>query len=346
MIEVDGSLHSGSGTLLRYAVVLSSLTGESLHVFRIRAKRDKPGLRPQHLQSIRACASICSGRLEGDDPGSQEIFYTPGNQLDGGSFHWDIGTAGSTTMLAFSVLPLAIFAKRQCHFTLIGGLFQDFAPSAFHMRHVLFPIIGRMGADIRMDIVRPGYVPEGKGHLEIDVKPLVSPLGPLHILRQGNIRKIRGTSLASHLERENVSMRMADRCRELLRMHGYQADIQIMNDTTAHQRGAALMLAAATDSGCIIGADRAGKRGRRSEAIAEFVVTSLMQDLKTGATTDRHLADQLILYAALAEGRTEYVVPFISDHVESNLWLVGKILGAGTSVDGNTLRIDGIGYFR
>lgn len=41
MIEVDGSAHSGSGTLLRYAVALAALLGEPLHMSRIRAKKGK-----------------------------------------------------------------------------------------------------------------------------------------------------------------------------------------------------------------------------------------------------------------------------------------------------------------
>jgi len=39
------------------------------------------------------------------------------------------------------------------------------------------------------------------------------------------------------------------------------------------------------------------------------VVSSLLEDLATPATTDRHLADQLILFAALAKGTTQYRIP-------------------------------------
>ena len=72
----------------------------------------------------------------------------------------------------------------------------------------------------------------------------------------------------------------------------------------------------------------------------------LLEDLDSGATVDRHLADQLIPYAALAEGESRYLVPGLTDHVESNLWLAEKILGASWEVRGNTLVIRGIGYGR
>ena len=107
MLEIDGSIHSGSGTLLRYAVALATLVGEPLHMVRIRAKREKPGLRPQHLQAIRACATLSEGELTGAEVGSQEIFYRPGRSLPaGGNFEWDIGTAGSATMLGLSMTLL------------------------------------------------------------------------------------------------------------------------------------------------------------------------------------------------------------------------------------------------
>jgi RNA 3'-terminal phosphate cyclase (ATP) len=345
VIRIDGSMHSGSGTLLRYASVLATLVGEPLHMVHIRARREKPGLRPQHLLALRACSSLCSGRLEGDAVGSREIYYYPGPLLKGGDYHWDIGTAGSTTMLAYSVIPLALYAKSPSRFSIVGGLFQDHAPSAFHMQKVLFPFLSRLGVEVRIEVIRPGYVPQGGGELQVSVQPLSRPIGCIRSLDQGRIVAIRGISLASHLEGERVAMRMADRCRELLESQGWAPQIEVQDDASAVQKGAALLLWAQTDTGCLMGADQAGKRGRRSENIAAYVVKSLLEDIGTGATTDRHLADQLILFAALAGERTEYLVPGPSEHVQSNLWLVSEMLGAKAELKGNLLRVDGVGYF-
>jgi RNA 3'-terminal phosphate cyclase (ATP) len=309
----------------------------------IRAKREKPGLMPQHLQAVRACCSLSGGQLAGAELGSQEIFYHPGKALQDGDFQWDIGTAGSATMLAFTLIPLALFARRPCRFSIIGGLFQDFAPSAFHMREVLIPILRGMGAELRLEMLRPGYVPKGQGHLMVEVKPLNGFLKPFFMNQQGNIKEIWGISLASHLEKEKVAERMASHCQKLIGQRGYPVQFQVITDKTAHQRGAALFIGAGTDTGCLLGADQAGKPGRRSEAIAEFVVASLLEDLGTKATTDRHLADQLILFAALARGTTEYLIPGTTDHIQANLWLVEKILGAKTELRGNHLRLEGVG---
>ncbi len=345
MIEIDGSAHSGSGTILRYAAALATLAGEPLCVRRIRAKRDKPGLRPQHVLALKACCALSGGRLEGAEVGSQQIRYFPGQGIEGGIHQWDIGTAGSCTMVAFTLIPLALFAKKPSRFSITGGLFQDNAPSGFHMRELLLPLVRRMGGVVRLEILRPGYVPKGEGALRVEVEPIQRPLEPLRMTEQGEVKTIRGISLSSHLEQERVSERMASRCRELLERHGYGSEVEILHDSTAPQRGAALLLWAETDTGCVLGADQAGKPGRRSEAIAEFVVNSLLLDLETGATCDRHLADQLILFAALARGVTEYRIPIRTDHVESNLWLVGEILGARSALSDGYLRIEGVGLF-
>jgi RNA 3'-terminal phosphate cyclase (ATP) len=344
VIEIDGSTYSGSGTLVRYAVALATLIRRPLHMTRIRAKREKPGLRPQHLQAVKACADLSGGRLEGAETGSSEILYYPGAFLGQGDFEWNIGTAGSTTMLTFTLRPLSLFAPGPTRFSIIGGLFQDFAPSAFHMQKVLIPVLERMGAEIRLVILRPGYVPKGQGHLVLEGIPVRGTLRPLELKEQGRVREISGISLSSHLENERVSERMADRCRDILKRRGIEVHMEVVRDKSAVQKGAALLLRAETDTGALLGADQAGKPGRRSEAIADFVAHALLEDLNTGAATDRHLADQLILCAALARGKTEYTIPGITDHVRSNLWLVEKMLGAKTSLTETTVSIEGIGF--
>ncbi len=344
MIEIDGSTLSGSGTLLRYAVALATVTREPIHMINIRAKRPKPGLRAQHLFAVKACNTFSEGRVEGANLDSREIIYFPGKNLNGGDFRLDIGTAGSATMLAFALIAPALFATRPSRFTITGGLFQDFAPSFFHMQQVLVPLLRRMGADVNLSMERPGYVPKGGGIMIADISPLSGFLKPLSMTHPGNVAKLQGIALASNLSDQRVAQRLADRCAHVLRKRGYDSDLEVVEDFTAAQKGAALAVWAQSETACILGADQAGKPGRRSEAIAEFVARSLIEDLDTRACTDRHLADQLILFAALANGSTEYSVPHISEHVKANLWLVEKILGATSELDRRTLKIKGIAY--
>jgi RNA 3'-terminal phosphate cyclase (ATP) len=344
MIEIDGSKHSGSGTLLRCAIALATLTREPLHMIRIRAKRPKPGLRAQHLQAVTACAAISRGRVEGAEIGSQEILYRPGDRIEGGSFHFGIGTAGSACLTAFALICPALFGSGPSKFSIVGGLFQDFAPSYFHMQKVLFPLLGSMGADIKLEMIRPGYVPEGQGELAMTISPLCGPLKHISLMEQGSVRRVRGISLASHLIEQKVAARMAERCGTVLRSRELMPEIRIMEDITAVQRGAALTVWMITSTDCIIGADQAGKIGRKSESIGGFVGKSLLEDLDSGATVDRHLADQLIIFTALAEGTSQYRIPTVTDHALSNLWLVETMLGVRTRLEGKMITVEGMGY--
>ena len=344
MIYIDGSAKSGSGTILRYAVALSTLLGVDLRIDNIRAKRDKPGLRPQHLQVVLACKDMCSGRVEKAAVGSREIVYRPGTHIKGGSYEWEIGTAGSTTMLAMSLLLLGCFADKTSTFRISGGLFQDFAPSAYHMQYVLLPTLRKMGIDAELEVRQPGYVPQGKGVIEVRVKPVKDKLSPLLLLEQGKVRRIEGMALSSHLKEQRVSQRMAEECEKVLRKRGYEANIELRYDTQAKQKGAVLSIWAETDTGCLLGSGRAGRPGRRSEEIGRYVARNLLEDLQTGAGVDRYLADQLIAYCALGGGVSQYTIPRITEHVETNLWLVEEMLGAKTELGDNRVTIHGVGY--
>lgn len=354
MTRIDGSEKSGSGTIVRDAVPFSILMGEGIRLFNIRTKRDKPGLRPQHLKAMEAAAQICGGFLEGGAVGSKEIRFEPGRKIKGGRFQWDIGTAGSTAMLALCVIPLALFADKPSLYIVTGGLFQDFAPSLFHLEHVLLPVLRNMGAQIEVKIIQPGYVPRGGGMIEVKVLPVREPLAPLNLTTSGRLLDLRGIALSSMLKERRVSERMANACNEVLRKEGHVAQIEVRNDTRespAFQRpslqpGAALAVWARTDTGCLIGADMAGAPKRTAEFIGESTARMLLEDLDSKGTTDRHLADQIIPFAALAEGRSTFVVPMVTDHVEARLWLAERILKAGTELQGNKVTIRGIGYRR
>jgi len=343
MITIDGGAKSGSGTIVRYCVALASLLGREIRIENIRARRDNPGLRAQHLKVVQACQEMCHAAVDNASVGAKEITYKPEEKFQGGEYSWDIGTAGSTTMMAQTLLPLACFAPKPSKFRLEGGLFQDFAPSAYHMKFVLLPLLERMGVRAQLDIIRPGYVPRGGGIIEVRVEP-ARKLKAVELTEQGQILSIKGIALSSYLKEKRVSPRMAEECQKVLNSYGYKAEIQRIEDESSLQEGAALAIYAETNLGSRLGSDRAGSPGRSSESIGRYVAERFIEDVKTGAAVDRYVADQLIIYAGLAEGVTRYLVPRITEHVETNLWLIEEFLGAKTKIEGNLIEIEGIGF--
>ena len=354
MIIIDGAQKSGSGTIVRDAVPFSVLTGTELFLTNIRANRPKPGLRAQHLRGIQASAQICQGELAEASIGSKEIRFKPGKKNRGGTFKWDIGTAGSTTMLALSVIPLALFADKPSRYEITGGLFQDFAPSVYHVKYVLLRILDTMGISVQIKIIRPGYVPKGNGLIQVKVFPVKKSIKPLIRVDRGKITGIKGIALSSLLQKRNVSHRMAKECQKRLKSRGYVPDIEILYDNKNNpvysrasiQAGASLAIWAETDTGCLMGSDMAGTPGRPSEYIGKKVADHMIQVLETEATVDEHVADQLIPFCGLAHGWSSLIIPKMTAHIETRLWLIEKMLGAKTKVKDNRLRIKGIGYRR
>jgi RNA 3'-terminal phosphate cyclase (ATP) len=170
-------------------------------------------------------------------------------------------------------------------------------------------------------------------------------LAPLRLPEPGDVRHVAGVALASHLAERRVDERMAAACEARLAAAGLRCVIERVRDTSALHAGASLAIWTETSSGCLLGADQAGARGRASEAIGRYVAETLLDDLRTGATVDRHVADQIVAFAALAGGRSEYLPPRWTDHVETNLWLAERF-GATVHRDGAAVRIEGIGLAR
>ena len=148
MIEIDGAEKSGSGTLVRFAVALCSLTSQPMRMVRIREKREKQGLRPQHLLAVKACAQLSSGRLEGAEVGSKEIAYYPGRNNKRRCFGMEYRNSRFGHYDGIYPDSTRSFCGEQDSFTIRGGLFQDNAPTAFHMEKVLAPLLGQMGAKV------------------------------------------------------------------------------------------------------------------------------------------------------------------------------------------------------
>jgi RNA 3'-terminal phosphate cyclase (ATP) len=344
MLEIDGSRYSGSGTIVRQAVVFAALMGKAVRIVNVRVRRPKPGLRHQHVQVVEAIRQLVGGITEGVVPGSMEFVLRPDKPRTSQHYTWDIGSAGSTTALAIAVLPMLAFAPSPISVELRGGLFQDFAPSFYHLEHVLLPFLQRMGINVTGRMERPGYVPTGGGIVHLEVTPVRKTLQPLVLDNAGGVEKVWGIALSSRLQSQSVSDRMADAVKIALAAAGHSAEIRVLYDDTALQPGAGLAVFAELSGGSRLGSDRAGAPGRRSEAIGKYVARQLLEDLKTKATLDRHASDQIIPFAALASGESKFRIPHVTEHIQSNAWLSEQFLGAKISIEGNDLVVRGVGF--
>ena len=178
---IDGSQGEGGGQIIRSALALSSVTGQPFRIDRIRARRSKPGLRRQHLVAVQAIAQVCRAEVTGGAMGSRELTFQPGS-ISAGEYRFDIGSAGSTTLVFQTILPALLMADGPSQVTLIGGTHNPLAPPFDFLQRCYLPIVRRLGIDVKAELIRPGFYPTGGGQLRFRVmpKPTWRPLRLCH----------------------------------------------------------------------------------------------------------------------------------------------------------------------
>jgi RNA 3'-terminal phosphate cyclase (ATP) len=323
VLELDGSYGEGGGQLVRTAVALSAITGRALAIRNIRANRDKPGLAPQHVAAVQAVAALAGARVEGAELRSRSIQFSP-HALAGGSFRFDVGTAGSVTLLLQALLPVMIASGKPCDAEIVGGTDVRMAPPLDYFREVLLHLLSRMGARVRLEVGKRGYYPRGGGEVRVSASP--SALRPTALCAPGALRGISGLAHVANLP-EHIATRMrASALEQLTPMKDVTPDIacRVLGTDDATGPGGAIVVWAHTE-GTVLGAGRTAERGVRAEALGEAAGKELAADLAAGGTADVHAADQLLVYFALAGGG-ELRTRTVSSHARTGIWLIEQFL--------------------
>jgi len=328
LFDIDGSSKSGSGTILRLAVAFAAIKGEPLHIVNIRHNRPQPGLKPQHLESVLTAAKLCDAELEGASINSHELWFKP-KAIRGGDLEVEIGTAGSIPMLFMTTLPICLFAKKNVKLHVSkGGTDTTHAPTINYLKNVFLRTLQRMGVNAEISVQKYGYYPRGMGEATLKVEP-TAKLQAINLKGNVKSRYVKGISVCTFLADRQVAERQARAATSFLAYKNYLADIQIVNDTSnPMQKGSSIALWTETNSNAIVGADAIGELKKPAEVVGKEAGEKLASELSAGASVDIHLADMLIPYAALSKEASSYLCRDLSEHIEANIWLTEKMLGA------------------
>jgi RNA 3'-terminal phosphate cyclase (ATP) len=352
MITIDGSYGEGGGQILRVAVGLAALARKPIEIVNIRMKRDPPGLRPQHLTAVKAVASLVNAHVEGLEVGSTKIKFIP-EDITSGNFVFDVGTAGSVSLVLQALLPVLAFAKTQIHVTIKGGTAVPLSPPVVYLEKVLFPILSRMGFNVEMQVIRHGFYPKGGGIVNVITSP-VSQLKPIVLIDQGIIQDITGISLSARLP-SHVAERQARSAEKILREHLGNVKVNMNIISSGHSvdealgPGSFIVLFTKTSSGAILGSDALGERGKPAEKVGEEAALKLINEIRSGATVDVHMGDQLIPWMVLADGVSKIRVSSFSLHAYTCIYITKQILGGDFRVYGelnkpSVIEVKGINF--
>ncbi|MDI6826572.1 MAG: RNA 3'-terminal phosphate cyclase [Candidatus Aenigmarchaeota archaeon] len=343
MIIIDGSI--GGGQLLRTAIGLSALTSKPVKIIDIRKgkKGGKPGLRPQHLMGIKVLGEFCKAEIKGLEESSLEVEFTP-KEFKVCDRRIDIGTAGSIGLLLQTITPLLIFNDKPITLEIIGGTETRWSPTIQYIKYVTYPILNMMGTDLSLDIIKHGYYPKGGGKVIVRSKP-TKKLIPFNRLDRGDILNIQIYSVCGSLPKD-IAERQGRSALRTIQYHYPNTEVFMSYKSVESLSPGTSITCYAVCENSILGGDCLGERGVRAEIVGEKAAEELLKSLKSGAALDKFMADQILVFLALAKGESRIKVEEITDHCRTNIQVIEEILPVEFKVDKDKreISVEGIGF--
>ncbi|WP_379544682.1 RNA 3'-terminal phosphate cyclase [Psychrobacter sp. R86515] len=334
-LKIDGSTGEGGGQIIRTALSLSMLTGIPIEITNIRAGRAKPGLMRQHLMCVQASQQISNASVTGAALGSSSFRFAP-NAIQSGEYHFDIGSAGSTSLVLQTLLPALLFAntEQRSHSTVSikGGTHNPLAPTTDFLQHAFVPALAKLGMQVDIGCVQAGFAPIGGGLIKTTITPFMrrADSKPLMLTERGVLTNIALVASVLNLEYD-IGKRELASAKSVLLESGVDDSLITSKANKLDGIGEGNTCYAQVTHECgdhlhheiftLLGEKRssAEKMGNRLAGLVKRYL------FKTDALVDEYLTDQLLLPLALSGGG-EFTARTISQHTETQAWLIEQFL--------------------
>lgn len=319
ILQIDGAAHEGGGQILRTALALSVVTGKPFRITRIRAGRPKPGLMRQHLASVDALAKISGAKVEGATPGSGELTFAPG-PARGGEYRFVVGTAGSTLLVAQAILPALLVADKPSEVVIEGGTHNPHAPPFEFFAETFLPALRALGAEVEATLEEYGFYPAGGGRIRLRVKPWATRR-PLEIGICEETPALSAFALVSNIP-EHIGEREA---KYLLKALPALTPESVSVIRAPSPGPGNLLAVRLVKGGYTTVLSKPGEREIPAGLVAQSVIDQTERMASSPASVCEHLADQLLIPAALVGG-ADFVTAGITPHFEANAGVVRQFL--------------------
>jgi RNA 3'-terminal phosphate cyclase (ATP) len=339
-VELVGSFGVGGGQILRSRLALSLLTGRPFRLRQIRARRSKPGLQPQHLMSVRAAGEIGNATLKGATIGSTTLEFEPG-PVQGGDYHFRIGTAGATGLVLHTVyLPLAL-ANAPSTVAIEGGTHVPHSPCFHFLERTWRGYLAMVGLNVSLRMDRAGFYPRGGGLIHATIDAAETPRS-LNLDAVQPVKRARILSGVAGLP-EHIRRRQARRAADRLARRGLE--VEVHEESWPGGPGSLLAVELATEPvpTLLFGL---GERGKPAETVADEAVTQAEAFLDGDPHgIDEHSANQLLLPLALSPAASRFRTARVSSHLLTNAAVIRQFLPRRIECDSSegepgTVRID------
>lgn len=296
------------------------------------------------MLSARAAALITGGRLEGLTEGSRTLAYLPGRTRPG-RYSFEAGTAGSISLVLQAILAPLSFSAGKSSVTLEGGTHVPWSPPSDYIEGVFLPLVRSMGISADFHVSSRGYYPGGGGKAESSIRPASTPLKPLSITERGRLTGLRVTSVVSNLPISIAERQLKSACALLT---GYSAIMkEDAREAASPGRGTSVFILAEFEN-TRAAFSSLGARGKRAEEVGIEASEGFLEYMEKDGALDEHSSDQLLLYAALARGKTEFTTSRVTPHLLTNKHTIEAFLPVRFEVEGaigasGSIRVNGMG---
>jgi RNA 3'-terminal phosphate cyclase (ATP) len=100
--------------------------------------------------------------------------------------------------------------------------------------------------------------------------------------------------------------------------------------------GCGIVLWAECEGGRRFGGSALGRRGKRAEDVGRDAAHALRAEVSGDWAVEAHLADQMVVWMALADGPSEFTTGKITDHVRNAAIVAEAIAGARFTLEEGT----------
>lgn len=322
-MTLDGRTGEGGGQVVRVAVALAALTGTPLRIDNVRGNREGHrggGLKAQHVSCIRTLADATDAEVTGCQIGSKTFQFKakrPPSEIVNRNIKVRADSAASVLLVFQATLPFLLFAGDQegspIALTIQGGTNVSFSPSFEYLDQVLLPSLGRLGVKVERKLEYRGW---SHGSREIgSIKFSITPLLPGQTLKAPTWPSEPGT-----ITKIDVSLVVPKNLQQLLQKSllfeldlvfpGVEVNFVVIDDSR-HKARMYTLLVAHTANGLRFGRDwlydwksKDKTSDQLSTEISQRVADELDAEIRKGGLVDEYLQDQLIVFQALAEGKS------------------------------------------
>lgn len=325
-LEIDGAHGEGGGSIVRTALALSALTGQAVRIANVRGGLQRPGVNPVDLALLRIF-SHCTDAVFGGELGDAEIFFQPRAALRPYRGNLDIGKvarvspSGSATLIAQTLLVPLSQTGRLSGFRLRGGTHVPYAPTYEYLEMVTLPALAEAGVGAWCSLAFAGYASGGAGEIEMEVEP--SALCGFDFSKPGELLDARAVVVTSELP-EHVRSRGVERLEALARRDGIELGVRVLRPQ-ASAPGAAVTVTARLERG-FGGGQSLGQRGKPMEEVVDEAYAGFIEFLNSGCGVDGHLADQLVLPAALCREHASFTTSRVTPTLATVVWVVRQFI--------------------